>query len=83
MPKPMTLDAAKFEIHETYDAWHNENYTETAALIDDVVTAAQSDNEDALRSARSEFHLQKNAWDNERYTNLSELLDDLVTAAKA
>ncbi|MEU3399388.1 hypothetical protein [Streptomyces filamentosus] len=83
MRKVLTLDTARFEIHETYDAWYNEDYTETAALIDAVVAAAQSRDEKALEAARSEFHLQKDAWYNEDYTNLVELLDDLVAAATA
>lgn len=83
MRKAPTLDAARFEIHETYDDWYNEDYTETAALIDAVVSAARSHDQKALESARSEFHLQKDAWYNEEYDNLVELLDDLVAAATA
>ncbi|MCF1592460.1 hypothetical protein [Streptomyces muensis] len=81
MQTETALDRAKGEILCHYDAFYGEDYDQATALMDAVVTAAQSGSQGALDSARSEFHLHYRALYGDDYTHLTGLLDDLVAAA--
>lgn len=82
MQTTQTTDQGASAVHLHLDAMY-EGHDELAALLQDLVTAAQSGDQSAIDQAAAAIHLDQDAMYGQEHDDLAELLDDLVTAAQA
>lgn len=85
MQQTQTVAAATAAVHAHLDALHaGERHDDLAALLQDLVSAAQAGDQRAVDQALAVIHLDHDALHSgERHDDLADVLAEVVTAARA